>query len=57
MAVTIPDRWRAYCGVAAIVALVFALWLLLAPLPGAAEAAEGLILAAAIGAWSRLADL
>ncbi len=57
MPISIRKMWREYPGVAAILAGAFVLWLLLAPVIDASVAVEGLILAAAIAAWSRLADL
>jgi hypothetical protein len=57
MSILIRNLWREYPGVAAIFAGAFVLWLLLAPALNASVAVEGLILAAAVTAWSRLADL
>ncbi|HXP13024.1 MAG TPA: hypothetical protein VN795_05130 [Stellaceae bacterium] len=57
MLISIRNPWREYLGVAAISAGAFVLWLLLAPTFDALVAVEGLILAAAAAAWSRLADL
>ena len=57
MSISIRNLWREYPGVAAIAAGAFVLWLLLAPALDASVAVEGLILAAAVTIWSRLADL
>ncbi len=57
MPMSIRNLWRGYPGVAAISVGAFVLWLLLAPALNASVAVEGLILAAAVAVWSRLADL
>ena len=57
MPMSIRNLWRDYPGVAAIPVGAFVLWLLLAPALNASVAVEGLILAAAVTVWSRLADL
>ena len=57
MSILIRDLWREYPGVAAIAVGAFVLWLLLAPALDASVAVVGLILAAAVTVWSRLADL
>ena len=57
MSIMIRNLWREYPGVAAILVGAFVLWLLLAPALDAPVAVEGLVLAAAVTVWSRLADL
>ncbi len=57
MPMSTRNLWRDYPGVAAISVGAFVLWLLLAPALDAAVAVEGVILAAAVAVWSRLADL
>ncbi len=57
MPISIRKPWREHPGVAAIAVGAFILWLLLAPALDASVVVEGLILAAAVTAWSRLADL
>ncbi len=57
MPISIRKPWCEHTGVVAIAAGSFILWLLLAPTVDASAAVEGLILAAAVTVWSRLADL